>query len=622
MSGAAGAASDGDYIGAVELYRSALEIRPGDGAAARSLADAQKKAIRDNISEVQALLYDGQYDKAYRAGGKLPIEDGDDAYDWHAGYLSSLKTRPQIESIDPTYFPVVSVTVAYAGGGAFEGAPLSVSEDGAQAQIISADIANGTARIAFAARDTDSEFENREIAVSIHTDDLEIPAYGSYATPKFADAAITLVTTDISEYPTVKAYFKVENQGTGERVRNLLASSFEISESVSGGEYLAREVKSAKSLLDSGEADTDAGVNIDLIADKSDSISPSDMAKIKQVMAQFADGLQYKQGDKAEVLAFDSIVQQMCTYTNNAALLKNGISNMATDGMTAFYDAVYTGIHNAALQGGARCVIAFTDGHDNSSHRTAEDVVSFANARQVPLFIIGVGDVDRNILRPMAERTNGRYWDIDDLYDLQVIYNTIYDELKELYVVEYVSDPSSDAYAARSLGVKISGGGYKGECDAAFTPSKTAPDRQGAGGSRYEIYVEDVSWEEANMRCLEMGGHLVTITSQAEEDEIVTLVGTTDAAYIWLGGYTSYDGYGNVFAHWITGENFSYSVWSDGEPSRTDRDGTPEWYLMLWNPVALGGWSWNDQRNDPLADFKYFAGKLAYVCEFEQGGAD
>jgi len=30
-----------------------------------------------------------------------------------------------------------------------------------------------------------------------------------------------------------------------------------------------------------------------------------------------------------------------------------------------------------------------------------------------------------------------------------------------------------------------------------------------------------------------------------------------------------------------------------------------------------GNWSWNDQRNDPGRDFKYFAGKTGYICEYE-----
>lgn len=45
---------------------------------------------------------------------------------------------------------------------------------------------------------------------------------------------------------------------------------------------------------------------------------------------------------------------------------------------------------------------------------------------QVPLYIIGVGDMfDTYDLKNMANSTNGRYWDIDDLYGLEEIFNQI-----------------------------------------------------------------------------------------------------------------------------------------------------------------------------------------------------
>lgn len=43
----------------------------------------------------------------------------------------------------------------------------------------------------------------------------------------------------------------------------------------------------------------------------------------------------------------------------------------------------------------------------------------------------------------------------------------------------------------------------------------------------------------------------------------------------------------------------------------------PEWYLMLWNIKSLGGWTWNDQRNDPLSEVDYMSGKIGYICEYE-----
>lgn len=135
--------------------------------------------------------------------------------------------------------------------------------------------------------------------------------------------------------------------------------------------------------------------------------------------------------------------------------------------------------------------------------------------------------------------------------------------------------------------------------------------------NRYELVMADVTWEEANEAANRAGGHLATITSQTEEDTIINMAEAQGAKYIWLGGYTSYDESGHPFGHWVTGGDFSFQAWGKDEPSRQDLDGTPEWYIMLWNIPELGGWIWNDQRNDPGAAVEYFKGNTAYVIEYE-----
>ena len=72
-----------------------------------------------------------------------------------------------------------------------------------------------------------------------------------------------------------------------------------------------------------------------------------------------------------------------------------------------------------------------------------------------------------------------------------------------------------------------------------------------------------------------------------------------------------------MFGHWVTGEPFSYQAWGPDEPSRVDQDGANEWYIMLWNIESMGGWNWNDQRNDPAAVVPTMAKTMGYVCEFE-----
>ncbi len=427
-----------------------------------------------------------------------------------------------------------------------------------------------------------------------------------------APAVLELVTTDVSEYPIIKAYIRVEDAETGESIDGLTAEDFTIEEKVEGGKYVAREVKKVEQL------NGNQGLNIALVADKSDSIYDEDMAKIKKVMIEFVQSLNYSAGDKAEVLAFDSIVQQMAYFTNDSALLENGINNMSTDGRTALYNAIHDGINHATLQGGARCVIAFTDGIDNESTYTPEEIVNYSLKNQVPVYIIGVGpEVDEYVLRDIAERTGGRYWFIDDLYDLSEIFNEIYAQQMEVYVVEYESDGSASAEAARELTIKVDSDTCTGEVSVSFTPTSAVKETKHE--SRYELIKGSYTWEEASQLCQEMGGHLATITSADENAQLAKMSEDAGLKYVWIGGYTSYDSNGNVFGHWVTGEEFSYENWSKDEPSRYDKgDNEPEWYLMLWNIPELGGWTWNDQRNDPVSYVAKMAETMGFICEYEE----
>ena len=151
----------------------------------------------------------------------------------------------------------------------------------------------------------------------------------------------------------------------------------------------------------------------------------------------------------------------------------------------------------------------------------------------------------------------------------------------------------------------------KGKQEAAAAPAEEKKT------SRYEVIGADVSWSEAKSRCESAGGHLATITSEEEFNQIVGLASQSGYSHFWIGGYTSVSGDGSITAYWITGEDFNYSRWSQGEPSGKDTDGTPESCLMLWNIERLGGWGFNDQRDNPI-DAGNLYGKMAYVCEWEE----
>lgn len=573
-------------------------------------AETKSEEVEVVLAQAKEYLNQQEYDKAQEELEKIKVQEGEEAYDQYQKLLAAAEFKPEIQEIDTGNFPYVKVTLNHGENNQFPMEAMTVKENETSCPILDFRDEKGTAVFRYEASGGTGSSGNRTLALTLEVGGFTFQKNMEYAEPVFQDARLSLVSTDVSQYPLIKTYFRVENPETGAALEGLDSQSFVIQERLSGGDYLYREVKNVTPL------DGRQGLNIGLVADKSSSINYNDMDKIKNIMIEFVGKLQYEAGDKAEILAFDSIVQQMCNYTNNRNLLTNGINNMSPDGSTAFYDAVYNGVSHAALQGGARCVIAFTDGMDNESRHTADELVRYANDCQVPVYIIGVGyEVEESILQNIAAKTQGKYWFIDDLYDLQTIFDEIYKEQKKLYAVEYVSDSSQDAYLSRDLNVSVTGNGYQAKEAVAFTPVHSI--EEDVHTSRYEIFKEALTWEEAAQKCEEMGGHLAAITSKDEMEQLIRMAEGNGLNYLWIGGYTSYDSSGNVFGHWVTGEEFSYSAWSEGEPSRKDADGTDEWYLMLWNVPELGGWSWNDQRNDPLPFAPAMEDTMGYICEFE-----
>lgn len=139
-------------------------------------------------------------------------------------------------------------------------------------------------------------------------------------------------------------------------------------------------------------------------------------------------------------------------------------------------------------------------------------------------------------------------------------------------------------------------------------PTPSEPVKQG-----YEIIVGDLSWDEAELACVEKGGHLVTINSQEEYDTICAMLRDYNVKYVWIGCYRDPAG----LMTWTSGQDVDLYFWQQGEPSMTDSyDGAEENYVMMVRQPD-DTWLYNDSRMDPLEKYsKYYTGKIAYICEY------
>lgn len=246
---------------------------------------------------------------------------------------------------------------------------------------------------------------------------------------------IKFVSMDTSNYPRIRVYYKIYDEN-GEVVNNFKIQTVKIREKIAGGEYLNREVRGYEILSDN------EGLATSLVVDRSTSLNADDLSKIKNVLNEFLESMDFNIGDSAEIISFGTDIITHVSFTADKNKLSKGINEIELKGKTALYDALYRGIDHAKVQKGARCVIGFTDGHNNEGkHREVSYVIDHANDSQVPVYIVSVGnDIDETSLQKLARETGGRYWNIDDLQDFFEVLKEIYIAEKSTYYFEYITD--------------------------------------------------------------------------------------------------------------------------------------------------------------------------------------
>ncbi len=114
----------------------------------------------------------------------------------------------------------------------------------------------------------------------------------------------------------------------------------------------------------------------------------------------------------------------------------------------------------------------------------------------------------------------------------------------------------------------------------------------------YKYFSEKMTWSEAKAYCEKIGGYLVSVTSQEEQNLIYTNVLVPNGSpECWI-GLSDVENEGTW--KWANGEGFYYSNWHANEPS--DKVGNENYTLFYSNGT------WNDGGN----------GRLPFICEWDK----
>jgi Ca-activated chloride channel family protein len=166
----------------------------------------------------------------------------------------------------------------------------------------------------------------------------------------------------------------------------------------------------------------------------------------KQAARTYVD--QMRTGDRAGLISFNTVITTAQTITSDRQALYAAIDSLKAQNDTAMFDALQKAIDVLKPVAGRKAIIILTDGLDNSSTLSNQDVIASVGPGGISISTIGLGDpaagknffgVNEASLRDLAIQAGGVYAYSADNSGLQAIYQTYGRGLQSEYGITYTS---------------------------------------------------------------------------------------------------------------------------------------------------------------------------------------
>ncbi len=286
-------------------------------------------------------------------------------------------------------------------------------------------------------RENSDEFEKALVIQSNATvPQFPVVVSGRYEPTSQINVAISQI--DACERPDLDAtvYVSVTDQADFP-IKGLTIDNFLLREQPTDGNLVDVIVESL------GFVDQ-TGLSVSLLMDYSGSIVARDLLNMETAATTFVRRLQ--ENDEAEVIKYDSESFTMQDFTSDLALLETAINEAPPldRGGTALYDAIVaatTERTDSDRSQGRKAIIILTDGEDNESDKEIGEAIAAAEADGIPLFTVGFGDENSDVLQRLADDTGGVYFASEASDNLEAIYVKLADLLfEDQYVLTYTSE--------------------------------------------------------------------------------------------------------------------------------------------------------------------------------------
>jgi Ca-activated chloride channel family protein len=164
--------------------------------------------------------------------------------------------------------------------------------------------------------------------------------------------------------------------------------------------------------------------------------------------------------DRAAVITFADHPNLAVRFTNQQPLLAGGLAGLTASGNTALYDSLIYALYYFGGVKGKRAIVLLSDGKDEGSRYTYDDVLEYARRSGVAIYTVGIGLSTQNAdirlkLSRLADETGGRFFFIEKARELDGIYDSIQKELRSQYLLSYQSSKEGGSAAEKFRAVEV-----------------------------------------------------------------------------------------------------------------------------------------------------------------------
>ncbi len=271
--------------------------------------------------------------------------------------------------------------------------------------------------------------------------------------------SVSMRDVDFSGLPTVT--LKACVQKNGALVSGLKTTSFTLLENNTPQQIRARC------------PDPNQINSVVLVLDNSGSMFPV-MSKLIEAAGRLVDSL--GANDECAILVFGRTVAMVHDFSTDKVSLNAALQTLTASGGTPLFDASYEAVNALSLRTGNRHAVIITDGEDNTSTKTVDEVIALALVYSVKLYTIAFNIEVQNqrIMERMAIETGGSFFVVERPSELNAVYERIAAQITEkCCILEYESTSCVDTLRTLFLAV-VDSGLFASDVQSFTSPSRAA----------------------------------------------------------------------------------------------------------------------------------------------------